>query len=168
MTALPALLLAAAAAPATPSPATEAASLGTPVADAELATMRGGFQLPNGMMLELSVDIIARLDGVTAYAARIGSDGNATLTVPTQEAAGGANVSLESHKDGVSVRLASSSLGILQTLGRVTGIEIVNTGGNRTIDVQTSINAQLSGVAAAQYAPMLSALRIAGNATPLR
>lgn len=54
------------------------------VSDRELSTMRGGFELPNGLNLQLGIDVQTRVDGVLAVHTIYASDGpNAGLRVFT-------------------------------------------------------------------------------------
>ena len=58
------------------------------LSDAQLASLRGGVQLPNGLMLTLGIDIQTRIDGLLALHTVYVSDGaNAGVRVFTDGAA---------------------------------------------------------------------------------
>lgn len=100
---LAAAALASAAAPARAEPAAYAAAI---VSDATLDTMRGGFELPNGMDISIGIQIDTLVNGSTVLRTLLtGSDGS-TLQV----FAGGptATVNTSNASQGLSVHIGST------------------------------------------------------------
>lgn len=109
-----------------------------PVADAELASQRGGFRLPGGLEVALAARITTDVDGarllqtvlqVGPAGASVQVTGPATIDARTGSAAA-----------------ALPGLSVEHFVGERLGSLIVNSGDNRVIDNQVSVDLSLSNV----------------------
>lgn len=148
----------------------------TPLAEAELAEQRGAFRLPNGMEITIGVATQTRVDGRTVLSttynvaggapqfrvqAGSGNDPNGTSeVVPT---AGGV-----STRDGVvqmlpnGVRFSGDAIQVTHLAGQAFGTVLANSGSNRAIDMQTTVDIHVTGITPDMLGS--SALRIEGLA----
>jgi hypothetical protein len=129
------------------------------LSDADLAQLRGGFELPGGLVVNLGVTTDTRLDGQlvlrTVFTA---TQGSPTLRVfgrtgdaPTELnlAAGQAAtqdgiVQIRNLPGGERVDLAGNSIDVSHIVGQAFGSVLANTGNDRTIDVVTTVDLDLS------------------------
>lgn len=147
-----------------------------PLAEAELAKERGGLRLPNGLEITIGVATNTRVDGrlvlsttynVSQGAAQMrvlggvgsGPDGTTEVT-PT---AGGV-----STRDGTvqmlpnGVRFSGDAIEVTHLAGQAFGTVLANSGSNRVIDMQTTVDIQVSGITPDMLGS--SALRVEGLA----
>lgn len=132
--------------------------------DPELAALRGGFDLPGGMIVTLGVTTDTRVDGQevlrTVFSvgdgptqlAVLGRDGQSGVT-PVAVRVDGAGVatadgtvSLRSAPGGVRAELAGDAVTINHLIGQSLGSIVVNSGNDRSIDVATTVDIGVRGV----------------------
>lgn len=130
------------------------------VPDQALDQMRGGFTLPNGLGVTLGVVTETRLDGSTVLKTVLTADqGPASIATYTRDAAGnlvqtdaaGGSVigrdgalSQSSSNGGVRVTLNGQGTDVTHLLRNGLGSIISNTADNRTIDVTTTVDIDIS------------------------
>jgi hypothetical protein len=106
---------------------------GSIVPDVQLATMRGGIQLPNGLAVSIGIDIQTRIDGVLALHTIFNSDGpTAGIAVYTdgtdspRTAPGTTTVTIATSPDVPSLVVDRSPTGTTVTSQRVMPAATVN------------------------------------------
>ena len=136
----------------------------SPLTPAQLAELRGGFQLPGGLAITIGVTTATRIDGREVLRSTFNiRDGLPQVGVLANDAAGklasvtatadGAAVTtadgvvrLRSAGDGVRVDLAGDAIQVSHLLGSALGSIVANSGNDRSIDVTTSVDIGLSGI----------------------
>jgi hypothetical protein len=128
-----------------------------------LASMRGGFDLPGGLMVSLGVTTTTAINGqevlrtvfdvhqdtptIQAFADR----GMGLESVPFDDAMKGIQTALgtltvRSSAQGSRVDLSGRDISVSNLLGNALGSVVANSANDRTIDVMTTVNIQVSGV----------------------
>lgn len=145
----------------------QSAVTATPLSPSQLEDVRGGFDLPGGVSVSLgvvtetrvngqdvlrtvfnvqsgqpAVTVLARTgdspDGLTPVAATVGGAGVATAD---------GTVTLVAMPNGVRVELAGDRLDVSHLVGQSFGSVVANSADDRSIDVATTVNISLGGVA---------------------
>ena len=140
------------------------------VPDTELAAQRGGFTLPSGIDVALTVQTQTSVNGVevlrsvfraeqgpptlTVYAPRDGQ----SAAVDTGTASDGGVVVQTARGGQLNAELRGSDLSITHLAGTAFGSAIANSGNDRTIDTQTSVGLDLHNAGATLLAS--AALRV--------
>ena len=128
-----------------------------------LDAMRGGFDLPGGIVVTLGVVTSAALDGqevlrtvfdiqqgaptIQAFADR----GTGLQAIPVQDAENGIQTTIgtlivRNTAQGARVDLSGRDISVSNLLGSALGTIVANAADNRTVDVATTVNIQVSGV----------------------
>ena len=140
------------------------------VPDAELATQRGGFTLPSGVDVALTVQTQTSINGALVLRTVFRADqGPAVLTTFAQR--GGETVAVrdgavtdggvvaETARGGqLSAALRGNDISITHLAGTAFGTAIANSGSDRTIDTQTNVGIDLHNAGAMLQAS--AALRV--------
>lgn len=136
--------------------AQEAPLAGARVPDAELAAQRGGFTLPSGIDVALTVQTQTSLNGTVVLRTEYRADhGTPTLTA---SAPGGGDLTEATQAGRQSVVLRGDNISITHLVGSAIGSAITNSGSDRAIDTQTSVGIDLHNAGATLLAS--AALRI--------
>lgn len=135
-----------------------AAPFGTPLDDRALARERGGFDLGNGLQVNLAVVSDSQLDGQTVLRTIYTVQGNdAKLDVLVPDASGHlvaadpaqtSGVQVTSLKQGAQVRFTSAGTDITNLVGNAIGSIVNNRADDRTINVQTTVDLHVAGATA--------------------
>lgn len=156
---------------------------GAKLDEAALAEARGGFVLPNGLVIALAVATETRIDGQLAVRStfRI-ADGRPVVTIEGRDAATGELTTLNPGAAGAAAAGGTIRLGgdgsrivfngdridVSHLIGRAFGSAIANSADNRTIDVATSIDIDVAGATPDLIgSAMLRADNLAATATDL-
>lgn len=113
-----------------------------PLDDAELAEARGGFRLGSGVEIDFGAVITTSVDGATLLQTQLRMNGDGVTS--TVSGAPGVTVTVDGAQTTASAQL--TDLLVRQAVGQRISSIIVNTGDNRVIDNQVSINLRLDGV----------------------
>jgi hypothetical protein len=120
-------------------PAQPVGFAGPTVSDAELDSLRGGMVMPNGMDVEIGVDIQTLVDGELLLHTSLSVGGVVYVYTGTGQAQ-----QLRDER-GSTVTVSGDDLTVQHLVGRNTGIVIANTADNRAIDTLASIDIDLKG-----------------------
>ena len=168
---LAATLLACVSVPATAKAAE--ADFGVAIHDIELAQMRGGFVLPNGIDVMMVITTETRVDGAMVLRSVLMVDqGAPQFTVFARSADGSPELRAIDPATGAestvgTVRLTSSGgvqrlvlngsdFGVTNLFGGAIGSVVANSGDNRTFDVSTVVDLTLSNTSPALVGSTLS------------
>lgn len=138
---MPLLLLTAAG--GTPAGVTPTTSDAPPVAETELASMRGGFSLGNGLDVALAVQTDTAVNGSlllrTVFRAE---DGKPTLTTlaPSTSA-----VEVRTTSQGQRVQAQGNAIDVTHLVGNAIGSIVANSGSDRSIDTTTNVSIDIRG-----------------------
>lgn len=127
-----------------------------------LDQLRGGFDLPGGMIVTMGVTTLTSVDGHEALRtvlfvngpqqtlATYADTGHGLVLVPTAEALAGVQTALGkvqvTNGAGASVQLSGPDLDVTHLIGGALGSIVANRADNRAIDVQTTVDVTVSGV----------------------
>ena len=126
-----------------------------------LDQMRGGFDLPNGMILTMGVTTLTSVDGREALRtvlkvngpeqtlATYADTGNGLVLVPAQQALNGVQTALGNvrvNNGAGAVQLSGAGLDVSHLIGTALGSVVANSTDSRTIDVQTTLDITVGGV----------------------
>lgn len=139
-----------------------------PLADRDLAAMRGGFALPGGVDVSVGVVTDARIDGQlvvrSAYGLNdgvpvvqvSGRDGDLGLSADGSGAAtADGTIVLRQVAGGVRVEFRGDRIAIDSLAGQVSGATLRNSASDRSIDIATNVDIRLSGVSADRIGSLL-------------
>lgn len=111
------------------------------VPDTELADQRGGFTLPSGIDVALTVQTQTSLNGATVLSTVFrAQNGAPTLTVT---APGDGVVTQDTQGGRQNVMLRGENISVTHLAGSAFGTAIANSGNDRTIDTQTTVGIDL-------------------------
>jgi hypothetical protein len=114
------------------------------VPDQDLQTMRGGMALPDGLTVNLGVDIQTMINGELALHTSYQSDGpNAGIRV---NAGAGGTSTISTDDQGTTTRYSLPDFAVQQMLGSQIGAIVSNSADNRTIETTATLSATVSGV----------------------
>lgn len=118
----------------------------SPVSEQALSDMRGGFELPNGMIVSVGVQIDTYVDRSLALRTvlNVADKTNSGLEITLPSASDLGAISIVQTSDGSAVILKGADLEIQHLTGSSTGVVIANTLDNRVIDTVATVNVSLS------------------------
>lgn len=150
----------------TPLPAlAQAMPAETPLSAPQLDTLRGGFNLPGGGTVTMGVVTETRINGQevlrTVFNVQTGlpvltvltrnADGSVSSATPTANGTAvttaDGTVRLVAMPNGTRVELAGDRIDVSHLVGQSFGSVVANSADNRVVDVSTTINIGLSGIA---------------------
>lgn len=106
-----------------------------PVAEADLGEMRGGFLLPNGLDVAITVQSQTIVNGAVLLRTKFVADtGPASLTVEPGSAAANGSVSVDNKGRGVQVSFSSADMDVRHLAGQAYGSVIANRANDVSID----------------------------------
>jgi hypothetical protein len=134
-----------------------------PLPGTALAKIRGGFDLPNGLIINLGVTTDTKVDGESVLRTIFNIDqGAPILKVLANQAEGlseldlaandaavttaDGSVRLQSGASGARVQLVNDSIDVSHLIGQAYGSVVANSGSDRSIEVQTTIDIGVSGI----------------------
>ncbi|WP_126719098.1 hypothetical protein [Sphingomonas ginkgonis] len=120
-----------------------------------LASLRGGFDLPNGLRVAMAVVSEARIDGQLVLRSQYSiQESSASLSVAGADGSGGlatvspsslGPVAIEQEGNGTRIRFADGGTYVSTLIGDAAGTVIQNQADGRAIDVATTIDLKLAG-----------------------
>lgn len=114
------------------------------VSDGELAQMRGGMDLPNGLTVNIGVDIQTMVDGQLALQTIYQSDGpNTGLQIKSGDSG---EAKIVTNGQGATASYASPGLTVQQMIGDRIGAVVSNSSDNRLISTVATISISLGGI----------------------
>lgn len=149
-----------------------AAFVVAPLPDGELSQLRGGFALPGGLDVAITIQTDTRVDGTLVLSTVYRVDQSTPtlmVNVPREKIAADIqvkHVNLAGDQNGQSVQLHGDRLDVTHLLGRTIGSAIANTGSDRIIDSATTIGIDIRGATPANLgSSMLRVDALANDAT---
>ncbi|CAN5196106.1 hypothetical protein BH10PSE13_BH10PSE13_04350 [soil metagenome] len=116
-----------------------------PLADSELAEMRGGFILPNGIEIGLALQTSAMADHQLILTSNVNVAQSGDISITARKDAGAPNeATLQVDQQGV--RYVAPGFAITQRVGESIGTVVENSSDNRTLFISSLLTVTLGNV----------------------
>lgn len=117
----------------------------TPLTDSELAQMRGGFVLPNGIEIGLALQTSAMADHQLILTSNVTVAQSGDVAISARKEAGAPNEATL-QIDQQTVRYAAPGFAITQRIGDSIGTVVENSSDNRTLFISSLLTVTLGNV----------------------